>query len=243
MLNNHLSKSASATLIALLLGTTAVSPAFAQYNSNRNRPVNNLAYGVIPSGTQIPVRYEQAEKILMAKNEVLPITVTVARNITDRNGNIIIPAGSEIKGKLEPVRNGVRFIAEELNIRGNNSVPINANSALITRTETIKKGANTQDILTGTAAGAGAAAIISAITGDRQVGWLEVLGGAAAGTLAGWALPTTGILGGGSNQLYSIDPDRDLTLTLRSNFNVSRYNNTNYNNNYDDDYRRTPANW
>ncbi|MDV3002128.1 MAG: hypothetical protein N5P05_003734 [Chroococcopsis gigantea SAG 12.99] len=243
MFNNRLTKSGSAALIALILGTTAISPASAQYYPNRNRPVNNLSYGVIPSGTSIPVRYEKAGRILMAKNEVLPITLTVARNITDRNGNVIIPAGSEIKGQLKPTGNGVRFIAEELVMRGGDSMSINARSSLVTRTETIKKGANTQDILTGTAAGAGAAAIIAGFTGDRNINALEVLGGAALGTLAGWALPTTGVLGGGSSQLYSINPDRDLTLTLNSNFTVGRVDNNNYNDDYNNNRRNLPSNW
>ena len=66
----------------------------------------------------------------------------------------------------------------------------------------------------GTLAGAGAATIISGVTGDRKIEALEVLAGAAVGTLAGWALPESGVIGGYTKQVVVIYPSSDLTLTL-----------------------------
>jgi hypothetical protein len=112
---------------------------------------------------------------------------------------------------------GVRFIAEEIRLDGGNrTILLNATSRLITTTETVRKGAKTQDILVGTVAGAGAATEIAALTGDSKIEVLDVLAGAAVGTLAGWGLPTAGIVGGSSVQLYSVNPDRDLNITLQS---------------------------
>ena len=68
--------------------------------------------------------------------------------------------------------------------------------------------------MTGAAAGAGAAAIISGVTGRRGVAALEVLAGAATGALAGWALPEAGVIGGGKKEVIVIYPDRDLELTF-----------------------------
>ncbi|MFN7317691.1 MAG: hypothetical protein ACK5SC_01905, partial [Microcystis sp.] len=87
---------------------------------------------------------------------------------------------------------------------------------LITTTETLRKGAKTQYIVGGTLAGAGAATAIAALTGDRKSEVLDVLAGAAVGTLAGWGLPAAVLVGGSSVQVYSVNPDRDLNITLQS---------------------------
>jgi hypothetical protein len=111
----------------------------------------------------------------------------------------------------------VRFIADEIRLDGGNrTIPLNATLRLITTTETLRKGAKTRDILGGTVAGAGQATAIAALTGDRKIEFLDVSAGAAVGTLAGWGLPAAGIVGGSSVQLYSVNPDRDLNITLQS---------------------------
>lgn len=170
-------------------------------------------YDAIPAGTQVPVRFDRAKKILVTPEETMPLTLKVASNIRDRSGAILVPAGSEISGRIEPYRNGSRFVAQTITIRGR-KVPISAFSQVVVTTETIREGASTGDILKGTLAGAGAATLIAGLTGDRRIDALEVLAGAAVGTLAGWALPTSGAIGGGSKEVISINPNRDLTLTL-----------------------------
>jgi hypothetical protein len=66
------------------------------------------------------------------------------------------------------------------------------------------------ELLTGAVLGAGAAAGVAAVTGDRAVATEEVLGGGAVGTL----LAT--FLGRNRVTLISIDPDTDLDLALDS---------------------------
>ncbi len=168
----------------------------------------------IPQGTRIPVAFKK-EKILAAPNETFPVTLTVDANIRDRNRELLIPFGSKIEGRIEPSRNGSRFVAERLILEGDNrEYDIDATSRTVSRRETIKQGASARDILTGAAAGAGAAAIISGVTGRRGVAALEVLAGAATGALAGWALPEAGVIGGGKKEVIVIYPDRDLELTF-----------------------------
>lgn len=210
----------TATVLTLLLSTLTITPilpiAPADAQPKQVQRNNNYRQAVIPSGTSIPVRYGEDKRILMAKDETIPLTLEVARNIRDNRGNLVIPAGSQISGQLQPAGRGARFVAKKLLLDDGREISLNATSNIITRTETIKKGANPKEILGGTVAGAGAAAIIAGLTGDRNINALEVLTGAAIGTIAGWALPETGVIGGGSRDLISIEPDRDLTLTLRS---------------------------
>ena len=164
---------------------------------------------IIPAGTNIPVQYEQAEKILVTKGETLPLTVTVAANIRNRNGDILIPFGSEIVGQIQPVESGSQFVAEYISLP-NQQISLNANSQVITRTEVIEEGADAITILQGTLVGTAAATLIAAVTGDTAIATEEVLAGAALGTLGGW------LFGGGEAELIAINPNTDLTLTLQS---------------------------
>jgi hypothetical protein len=215
MFNFKYFKPATSTLVTLAIITTAVAPivniapASAQLFPSQRRSNRSNIYSaiVIPTGTQIPIEYEK-EKILVTKEETVPVTLTVAANIRDRNRNILIPYGSEISGQIEPAGDGSHFVADQLILPDGSIYSINANSQVVTRTETIKKGANTGDILKGAAIGAAAASVIAAIAGDINIE--EVLGGAGLGALAGW------LLGGDKAELISINPSQDLELTLQS---------------------------
>ena len=138
----------------------------------------------------------------------------VAANVRDSRRNTLIPYGSEILGQIEPSddESGSLFVAEEIVFPDGTTQSIDARSRVVTRRETVKKGANTGDILKGAAIGAGAAAVLSEIFGD--IGAIEVLGGAGAGALAGL------LLGGNEVELVSIDPNNDLDLTLQTNLAV-----------------------
>lgn len=217
-------KPATSLITLLIIGTTLtplvnLAPASAQLFPSRERKDRDYqdrdyrdrdySSTVIPAGTQIPVEFEE-DKILVTKTETAPITLTVAANIRDRNRNTLIPYGTEISGQIEPARNGSRFVAEELIFPDGTTQFINANSRIITRTETVKGGASAGDILTGAAIGGAAAAVLGDLFGDINVE--EVLGGAGAGALAGL------LLGGDDDEveLISIDPEEDLELTLQS---------------------------
>jgi hypothetical protein len=210
---------------ALLLGTTSIVPLFSLSSVEAKslslpKPTTTLAqFGgrIVPSGTQIPVKYGK-EKILVTKDETTPITLKVAVNIRNRNRDILIPEGSEIKGKIQPAetnsKEGQRFVAESIvvNYRGQKrDLPINASSRIITRTETIEEGTDVSSILQGAAIGAAAATVLAAVTGDGSIDIEEILGGAGLGALTGW------LIGGEDEaELISINPEDDLTLTLRS---------------------------
>lgn len=177
----------------------------------------------VRAGTFIPVKYDKADKILVAPNEPkpVPVTLTVSENIVVGSA-VAIPSGSEIVGELQLVQGaqkGAQFVARELVLPNGTRVPINANSAVIAKTETITKGINAGKVLKNAALGAAAAAAIAAITGDRAIATEEVLLGAGIGTV----LTLIGVFQGRDRvELISVNPNTDLDLTLRSDLVLSR---------------------
>lgn len=217
---NHF-KSGTVTLLALTITSSTVVPivtttsVLAQGYPPRREQINR----VIPSGTSIPVRYDQ-EKIIVMPDETAPVTLTVATNITSSDGSVLIPEGSQISGNLQPASGGTQFVAKELTFyrrqldKQSRAFPINATSRVVTRTEEITKGVNTTSILTGAAVGGGAAAAISAITGDHSISALEVLGGAGLGAVGGALLNRPKV------NAIVIYPSQDLTVRLTSEFDL-----------------------
>ncbi|MBD2495767.1 conjugal transfer protein TrbI [Nostoc sp. FACHB-280] len=226
-------KSGTAAFMAMALTTAgaiapmiALAPAQAQYNLGQSRSTT------IPANVTLPVTYEK-EKIVITPGESMSIKLRIANDIIDRNRNVLIPARTEVVGRLEPVelygrssssnRNsdnskGVRFVASELVFPSGRRLPINANSRTITETERISKGANTGQILTDAAIGAGAATVISLLTGNRKVEVLEPVAGGAVGAAASVLLRKN------QADVFVLRPEEDLDITLTSNLVISRNN-------------------
>jgi hypothetical protein len=163
---------------------------------------------IAPAGTIIPVQYDKAERIIVRPNETLSLTLTVAQDIRSSSRVILIPEGSQVKGRLRPVKGGTQFFAQELILRNRTQrLPINATSQVITETETINEKTD-PDILRGAAIGAAAAALLSEIFGDIDLG--EVLIGAGIGVGAEVLLR-----GRKEVEVVIIDSKTDLDLTLQ----------------------------
>lgn len=162
------------------------------------------------AGTKIPVSY-RADKILITKQETVPITLKVSQNIVDNRGNVLIPKDSEVKGELRPTENGTRFVAQQLILTNGRTYNINASSQVITETESVARGTNTGNLLKNAALGTAAAAAISAVTGDRAIATEELLIGAGGGILA-TLIPQ--FLGMNRVDLLVIRPETDLNVTL-----------------------------
>ncbi|QSJ21013.1 S-layer homology domain-containing protein [Nostoc sp. UHCC 0702] len=169
----------------------------------------------IPQGTVIPVKYDRADKILVTKDETAPLTLTVSQSVVTQDGSVVIPAGSQVVGQLKPATGGSQFVAEKLVLTTGQEYQINATSEVINKTETVKKGTSTNAIIKNTVLGAGAAAAVSAVTGDRAIATEEVLGGAGIGALIGL------FFGKKSVDLIAINPDTDLQMTINQNLLVS----------------------
>jgi hypothetical protein len=222
-------KSGAAALMAITTITTGAitplitsTPAQAQrYNLNQSRTVT------IPANVTLPVTYEK-EKVVVTPGESTSLTLRIASDIIDRNRSVLIPANTEIVGRLEPVnldsrsssnndsKKGVRFIAQELVFSSGRRLPINANSQTITRAEKISKGADTSQILTDAAIGAGAASVIALLTGNKRIETLEPIAGAGAGALASVLLRKKQV------EVFVLRPEQDLDITLKSNLVLAR---------------------
>lgn len=202
----------AAQIYQALVSTGQVSAISSPYivSQNMTPPANNQPTVQIPAGTTIPVRYEAAEKILISLEEPdpVPVTLTAARDVVSSNGRVLIPANSQVVGELRVIDGGAQFYAREIVLTNRDRFPISATSSIVRTTEQVRKSANLLEVLAGTVLGAGAAAGVSSVTGDRTITAEEVLGGGAAGALGGLYL--------GRNQitLISISPDTDLDVTL-----------------------------
>ncbi len=194
---------------------SAINSAYVVGQTQPTTPTTPQAI-TIPSGTTIPVRYDQAERILVTKEETAPLTLTVSQNVVTREGTVLMPAGSKVVGELRPASGGSQFYAQELVLSGGQRYKISATSEVITKTENIRKGINVGNVVKNAALGAAAAAAISAVTGDRAIATEEVLGGTGIGALVGL------FLGRNSVDLVTIDPDTDLPLTLTSELALNR---------------------
>lgn len=212
-------QSGTAAFMALAIATGATapmvmtSPASAQLFPQSPGRGNQTT---IRAGVSIPVRYDEAEKIVVSPNESMALTLKVASDITNRNGTILIPAGSLIEGELQPANGGSRFVARDLITYQGRRQPIDATSEVI-ETKRVSRGTNTGSILKGAAVGAAAAAALGGLTGNRRISAGEVLIGTGVGAAGG------AVLGRNRADVVVIDPDTDLDLTLRSSLPIQRY--------------------
>jgi len=170
----------------------------------------------IPAGTAIPVNYT-AEKILLTKDETVPVTLMVSADIVSSQGAVLIPKDSEVMGEFRPSGDGTQFVAQQLKLTDGRTIPISATSNVVTETESVGKGTNVGVLLRNAALGAGAAAAISAVTGDKAIATEELLIGAGAGILA-TLIPK--FLGLSKVDLLVVKPDTNLDLTFTSDLTI-----------------------
>ncbi len=172
----------SAFLCQALTGPGQVSSIPAQYiagNTNTSTPVSSA----LPTGTSIPVTYDAAKKIAVSPKETAPVTLTVKSDVTNSQGTVIIPAGSQIVGQLQPAKGGSQFVASQVTINGQ-QYPIQASSNSIKATQ-ISRSTNVGSLVKDAALGSGAAAVVAGVTGDKDITAGKVLLGTLAGTAVG----------------------------------------------------------
>ncbi|MBE9181674.1 hypothetical protein IQ268_24215 [Oculatella sp. LEGE 06141] len=166
---------------------------------------------VVPAGTVIPIRYEEAERIIVTPDETAEVKFVVSADIRSSAGTVLIPQGSVIEGELRPANGGTQFFAQEVILASNNQrYPIDATSNAITQTETISRRSN-PNILRGAAIGAAAAAVLSEIFGRINV--IQVLAGAGVGALAEVLLR-----GSDEVEVVVVNPETDLSIRLQRDF-------------------------
>ncbi|MGB7415427.1 MAG: hypothetical protein WA902_14570 [Thermosynechococcaceae cyanobacterium] len=88
--------------------------------------------GRIDEGTTIETKAASRDRIVLEKNETLPLTLYVDRDIRDdSNRYIVIPRESRIEGRLRPRNGGVYFEADDLVLRNGRRYSLKAESNTI----------------------------------------------------------------------------------------------------------------
>lgn len=225
MCNCSFTTSKKALLIALSINIAATislvlpSPNFAQNNTNLEQeetPQRQIAVR-IPAGTTLPVRYDVAKKILVSPNEPgpIPLTLTLARNVSSFNASSLIPAGSQIVGELVTIQDQktAQFVAKQLVLSDGKRIEISASSRIIDRTSEISKNQRVERIVKNSALGTAAAAAFAAMSGNPIIASQEVVLNSGFGSSAE-------LIGAFRNQekatIITIFPNSDFTLTLNT---------------------------
>jgi hypothetical protein len=170
----------------------------------------------IAAGAVLPLSTEKNEKITLTPTETKRFTLIIPQNLRSRNGTLLVAAGSKVEGEFRPVsngnqnvtQNGTQFVAQTLITTDGKRYAVDGVSPVITRREKVRKGVSTGSILKGAGAGAGAAAILGAITGDKKITVGEVITGAAVGAAGG------AVIGRNEVEVIAIYPSQDLSLRL-----------------------------
>lgn len=139
-----------------------------------------------------------SERLYLNTNAAVEQSLQVGA-ATSLNGRSI-PAGSTIRGRFEPAKGGVRYVATAVEV--NNQVyPVNAASDLL-RDIKDPRETSTGSILTDAGIGAVGGAALGGIFGDRiSIG--SVVGGAAAGAVIGNVT---------AQRVVVVEPNQTLTL-------------------------------
>jgi len=172
----------------------------------------------IPQGTLMVTR-SGTQRVILAPQETLPLTLDVAQEVRDSQGRVVIPAGSKIQGRLQPAGPGSQFVAQTITI-GGQTLPLNATSQPVRRTQEVSER-SLRPILPGALVGTAAAALIAGVSGDRRIEAGEVLAGTVTGAAAGlnWgrkpgqALRDFGIGAGLGAAVGGLSGDRRVTPT------------------------------
>lgn len=103
---------------------------------NNNRNTRTAQYKV-PKGTPINVEYPQSNQLILSPGETRNLTLVVAEDIRNSQGEILIPRDSEIEGQIVPRYSGsqllgAQFVAQRLVVDDESYNNINLTSSLVT---------------------------------------------------------------------------------------------------------------
>lgn len=147
--------------------------------AQNNQPQN----GQVLAGSTIAVKYSAAQRIIVAPNETAPVSLTVAQDVRNNQGTVVIPAGSQVIGQLQPAQGGSQFVASQAVVNGR-TIALNASSNVITETRDVRDP-NFGTILGGAALGSVASAAIQALTGDKVISGQTTVLGTVLGSAVG----------------------------------------------------------
>ena len=210
-------QSGTTLLLAFSINASTFTPIVTPAPVYAQRTLPAEITGRIGAGTLIPVKYQAAQRIIVASDEPgpIPLTLIVTRNVVTSQPTLLIPSGTQIVGELVTMQEigSAQFVAKQLVLSDGKRIPISASSRLISKTQEISDSPRLSRIIGNAALGTGAAAAIAAVSGNPAISTGQVLLNSGFGSNAE-------LLGRFRNQetvrLLSIEPDKDLTLTLNS---------------------------
>jgi hypothetical protein len=162
--------------------------------------------GILRSGTLIETDYASRDRIVLRRNETLPLTLRVSRDVRDSSNRVVIRSGSRIEGELRPSDGGIRFFAQRLILTNGNRYQIDARSNVIRDS----RGFADRN-LNSTLVSEAARILLGSSLGRRAD-----LGNVIADVLAGRNQGDSRL----RSDLIVIYPDSDLDVTLRSDLRI-----------------------
>lgn len=150
------------------------------YTPGSNTPTQTVS-GTVQAGTRLPVRYPGNDNvdIVVAPGQVVATSLEIVSPIRNAQNQIIIPAGSTVQGRIEPVEirgsniTAARFIGDTLTVNGR-TYTIDAESSAIAASESVNAGSLEDALIT-----SAAESILGSILGNRDLGSIvgTVIGG------------------------------------------------------------------
>ena len=178
-----------------------VTPRNNQATNNRssNQATNNRNTGTVQykvsRGTAINVEYQMSDKVIVAPGETRTMTLLVAEDIKNSRGEILIPKDSEIEGQIVPRYSGSSFLGAQFV----------AQRVII--------GDESYDNINATS---------SVLTSQQPTNASpRTLGGTAINILTGILTGRSSNTNNQQEKTITIDPEKDLQLTLGSDFYVN----------------------
>lgn len=158
---------------------------------------------VLTSGQVVKASYQGKDTQILSTGERRALSLNLVSAITKRNGQIVVPAGSEIRGEVVPVQGGGQFIAQQIVVNGKPYVFAAESGTIhdIKDPRETSAGAIAGDAVIGAVGGA---VVSQVLKGRIDVG--EVVGGAVAGVVIGNVTAPQAVV-------ISQNDQYDLTLT------------------------------
>lgn len=165
----------------------------------------------VQAGSQIDLQYPNGNdvNIVVAPGQTIATTLEVSNPVRNSSGQVLIPAGSQVQGRIVPVNiqgasiTAAKFVADTLTVN-NRSYSINAESSAIAATDNVNTAT-----LQGALVTAAAESIVGTITGQRGLG-----------TVIGQVITGENGQATSQNAVVVIDPSQ-LDLVVGSDFSVA----------------------
>lgn len=215
----------------IVTSTPATAATFSDVNNQLARPLSESSYIAssvsienqslklkVAKGSKIDVIYTTSKKVVLTPSETLNMTLLVAKDIKNSQGQVLIPKNSKIEGQLISRYSvndfkGAQFVAQKLIIGNKSYNNINATSALIKNQQSTNNIFGIGKTLQNATMTVAAQAALAKITGQRMN-----VGDILSSVLTSRAQDNQPK---DNEKLIIIEPQKDLSLTLGSDFYVN----------------------